>query len=862
MAKNRPRRPSTLDMSDWASMADAKIIPPMPSTPKVRKPVASDDEFDDADEEAAEDEKEKYSGSDASQEEDEKHVDPSLLAKTCGCGHAFAGNITRCRHCGEKRLPALSPPGSPLAMTKTRSPSEILYEMEKARQLVMRPGSVGIHFDKRGVLGEQSAMHWALAAGDTRPRHRSAASKNDSKVGVGRRQKLQNAKASFEEDHARRLQIIKRANKERTTFDDVQTQRFLKLMFDPIEDLSCVLQDEVLDETLDKYFARLVKEEKKAKALERWKLAKRGQLTMRLFQAKKVKKADADGEADADADEKTAPEPQGSSGILANDHRVLLLSVFQRYVFRVSSPTSSLDHMSRASWFRFLHHCGILGPDASEINSASSAAKSSRLSHRGASVVPTPWSPSQGHHRTVASTEAGLDFLRKGGVSFSHGSAVFGMYAEVNPTGFGPSALTFASWVSAIQHILRGPSFYRDPKEMVANLFGVCLCRCDHIMGITHPTPGRTAQTIPRSRQTSSSNPRSMDNFHRKSGVGRPEMQGPPQKGHVNDPATSGNGDQFTAIVEKIGNQAKEKEQAAAVGVLGWHSDRAEEEMCEPEVLVLLHEYEAPLRSIFKLYAKRWHKMSPKRSHKPNAVLVPRDLSRFGTKDADIAEDPALPAGFVLPDESITQDVIPLSGSEDVSEDDEDEFPTMDAMEGLQLIAQEDDCEGMCPYKAGDVQMLPSSFLAMIRDFGFFPNIVQHHSLRQHLEITLNRRKAVKLNYEAFIECLLRISFVYLSIYGNNVQQACSAKGKCVWLLTFLQSRYKLLGLSRRMSAVNRGEHVDGSGHDWVKKPVNVDTMPLNDLVLWEAMDAHVAPRRKVVMECTATRPSFLSACA
>jgi len=154
------------------------------------------------------------------------------------------------------------------------------------------------------------------------------------------------------------------------------------------------------------------------------------------------------------------------------------------------------------------------------------------------------------------------------------------------------------------------------------------------------------------------------------------------------------------------------------------------------------------------------------------------------------------------------------------------------------------------------VRMDTDTFLVMIHEFGFYPKIVQVHSVRQHLEMSLNRRKAKKLTYEAFIECLLRISFVYLSMYGNNVQQAAGSKAKCIWLLTLLRSRYKHLGLSKRGSAMGRGE-VDLSG-EWVRKTVNVDTMPLKSLVLWPALDAQVGPQRpKINIDPSTARASF-----
>jgi len=164
------------------------------------------------------------------------------------------------------------------------------------------------------------------------------------------------------------------------------------------------------------------------------------------------------------------------------------------------------------------------------------------------------------------------------------------------------------------------------------------------------------------------------------------------------------------------------------------------------------------------------------------------------------------------------------------------------------------------PGSACRLRMRTERFEEMLRDLGFFPHIVQQHSAKMHilaaqdrcgnildrcgnilgstasghrLITSAGRRRrtligradpsgARPLSYESFLLCICRISFVYLSVYGNSIQQASSSKRKCLWMLTFL--RVKTSGTSPQCAV---GEDIWNS-----RCTCNLDAMPLKSLVL------------------------------
>eukprot|EP00933_Yihiella_yeosuensis_P025559 TRINITY_DN19817_c1_g1_i1.p1 TRINITY_DN19817_c1_g1~~TRINITY_DN19817_c1_g1_i1.p1 ORF type:complete len:750 (-),score=111.17 TRINITY_DN19817_c1_g1_i1:225-2474(-) len=83
----------------------------------------------------------------------------------------------------------------------------------------------------------------------------------------------------------------------------------------------------------------------------------------------------------------------------------------------------------------------------------------------------------------------------------------------------------------------------------------------------------------------------------------------------------------------------------------------------------------------------------------------------------------------------------------------------------------------------------PEKFRRMLVDIRFFPQFVQTHSLQRHLGISQERCGEEDLDFEAFVECLVRIGYVFLITYGNIKQQAAPARLKILWLLAQLHAR-------------------------------------------------------------------------
>lgn len=691
---------------------------------------------------------------------------------------------------------------------KSAFSSALLDEMNKLKHLHISQGPAPIitadriatFFDQQGVLNRDSPTHWALQVCQNQPLHQSCKLSGDRPAGLSRRQQTLNARNTLDLDQMRRDAKIKLSAEQRSEDPrimfayDAQQERYLRLMFEPITDFWENMPDDILDESVDKATARKMRAgSKRGKGRSPWKIVKQGQNCLRLMG--KQRNSDVSFKPHQD---------QGSavgSGILTNEQRTILLNIFQRYVLRVSGGANGNDLvMARSTWFRFLHHCGILGPDVLPDCQQSgrhslfiaSGAPSRRVSDQiGSSGLTTPvrLEAPRGSGASPApvwkSEEPECDVNRQGGATFSHASAVFAMYSEAN---MGPPTLTFSNWVNAIQHILRGPNFYRTSKEVMLNLFGVCLKRCENVLGIQAEKKDASPSRKNMSRRSL-----------------------PPKAKEA-----------FTSV-DTIDMAALVPIEEIEPGVLGWQSHLAEEQMCEPEVLLMLHEHEVPLRALFEYYATRKERedteQSPERKH------YNRYISQMFVEEdvADSASDP----------EDLDADTDEARGDMGVH------TPSFSALPQNSQFTQ----------AKPETVMDPKDFRFMARELGLFPGVVQLHSVKQHLTMSLKRRHASHLTYEAFVECLLRITFVYLSIYGNNVQQASFSKAKCMWLMTLLRVRCNELQLPNGLSAARAQGHEFSCEDDqafcgcaWVNTSnVNLDNIQLQDLVLWTAMDAEAA---------------------
>lgn len=932
IGRDPTRKASAANIEDWDSMACAEIV-----QPKAEKEWSGNDVEGDGDGEGEDGE-----ASDSSEE------DPSVVDKQkCKCGLFYPKAYNACPQCNAPRQKRRSSGGTaaPLrssilsdeekaqgsTMSGCGSPfkrecwspekherCDSSREVEYARELYAEHQDIGYFFDDRGLLGAGAPKNWALAACQAEPCHQSWPSQNEIRCGFSRRAKMMNAKRTLQADTQRRKQEIAseknlqlRALSQKSMQDalDVQQQRYLRLLFDPIEDLSSLPEEELLDETLCQSNARKQADDASDKAKKNWGLLrKHGCLASKsLGLLKKAnRKSSIEDSQTGGRKSEAGNQSHGTTNILTNEQRTTLLNIFQRYVMRVSVGTG-VDLMARSTWFRFLHHCGILGPTPAEAQQQADRERQGTTGSRQKSRttltnISFPQLANRNSTFVNPGREAPLDYGRQGGVSFSHASAVYSMYAEASVNPLDSPSLTFSNWVNAIQHILRGPTFYRTQTELLANLFGVILKRCEQFMGI-QPVAERKPTSLGTARERKAT---------AYSSNGSPDSDSPKasrKSSQALKKAGTQAGTDLTSILRSFVEDCRQKEEKPPLGVLGWHSDRAEEEMCEPEVLVLLHEYEGPLRSIFKHYANMRRKplsagtLAPSSSAKgrrdslrialaPGKILVAPDNIVAQDSDCDDglsgstsdlsehmeardAEDAAPSATQASRQITAGTADWPLIGSllnrtSQLGIDENDASPSPSKGEAFCLSAQSGkmhtniDGHGLRGEASGEKNRLSEkkgstpaemcmdtdTFLVMVHEFGFYPKVVQVHSVRQHLDISLKRRNATKLSYEAFIECLLRISFVYLSIYGNNVQQTAGSKAKCIWLLTFLRARYKHLGLGRRMSASERGEGLEAgrqTGHDWKKKSVDIDKMPLKSMLLWPALDAKVAPQTKKI---------------
>ena len=369
--------------------------------------------------------------------------------------------------------------------------------------------------------------------------------------------------------------------------------------------------------------------------------------------------------------------------------RSILTSVFHAYAGRVCANGRG-DSLRRSSWFRLLHHMGLLGCS--------------------------------------------------GGVNFNQAGAVFNVFAETdchvrNPNSLEQPCMSFPAFINALQHLLRGPNFFSDNAKLHAALFGEYLVHVEEYMGIKLCTP------------TPSANP----------GV-QPESQ----RTEESSSATS-------EVKETVYNKCCSKRFAAsAAGVLACQAFLAEEQMCEPEVLIALHEFEEPLHHLFTHY--------------------------IGTDAFDRGA-----------------------------------------------------AEGVGDKDSAVASVSPSAFKKMLCDLSMFPEMVQMHSLKQHVRFTLKRHGGSRLSYPGFLEVLCRIFFVYLGVYGNPTQQRSSSKCKIFWLLTLLRRRCagygSKAGLPAGLVASPSGEENKDAGWLWQRRGTfKLDGTSLSDLVLWRVFDADCTP--------------------
>jgi len=133
-------------------------------------------------------------------------------------------------------------------------------------------------------------------------------------------------------------------------------------------------------------------------------------------------------------------------------------------------------------------------------------------------------------------------------------------------------------------------------------------------------------------------------------------------------------------------------------------------------------------------------------------------------------------------------------------------------------------------------RMPRAHFEAMCKAFDFYPQLVQTFSLNLHVDRSCERRGTSELTYAAFVETLCRIAFVYLSVYGNPIQQKMPSLQKCCWLLVLLRCRCEEFGSELKLpTGLRRG----AMSKLWrERKPFVLETTPFEKLVMWRVLDS------------------------
>lgn len=581
---------------------------------------------------------------------------------------------------------------------------------------------IAAFFDPHGVLAAHSPKHWALAASQSHPLSCSAA-RREASSRIPERQQSINALRTLQKDQMRRDIEVKRVCQEHQLalsssnriVQDGQHQRQLLMLFESqpeaLARMPNILQRELRIEGVPRASTRKCT----------GKLLRLKGLTWMTIGVNSPSFQPTLSRVQTSQSQEDNVAPLSAS--LDSKDWANLFSIYQRYVQRVAGLEEK-DLMTRSTWFRFLHHCGLLGPD--------------------------------------------------GGVAFSEGAALYDKFSEGSAGIF---TLPFSNWVMAIQHIQQVAK-ERMPHEKSANFFGQLLTRCE------------------------------------------------------------------ARLSDKHGASPSKRGSARSVSSFSWQCAAAEEQMCEPEVLQLLHDFHEPLKLLFAHYGVRVDKCRPNghgraADHREAAEseelfpVLPPEHEASEESDASLVSAGAkTPADTARGSPLLKRERRPGSknGSRTASRAGSRSGSRMRGSPCLRSGAQARRKGRRRCCKS--LRITTERFLEMLHDLKLFPRVVQQHSAKQHLSVTLSRRGASELTYTAFIECLFRIAFVYLSFYGNPVQQQAPSKWKCIWMLALICIRCQEVGVT------------DDAANAWQYGPhCSLDTLSLQHLVLWRALDAGCSRR-------------------
>ena len=94
------------------------------------------------------------------------------------------------------------------------------------------------------------------------------------------------------------------------------------------------------------------------------------------------------------------------------------------------------------------------------------------------------------------------------------------------------------------------------------------------------------------------------------------------------------------------------------------------------------------------------------------------------------------------------------------------------------------------------------------------------------------------LNFNAFVECLCRICFCHLNIYGNNLQQLAPSKQKMLWVLAMLEARLPTELGGRSEDGLEPGDSPRGLDSLWYRRDetFNISTCPAEEVLFFKTM--------------------------
>lgn len=396
-------------------------------------------------------------------------------------------------------------------------------------------------FNKNGVMIPDSPRNWVLLASLRRPLSRSKPS-TEKHGSLSTRQQLLNSQNSLE-NARKRAQFQRKATSQfqgqaKACTVDIQRLRHLHLIFQPLEYVPS-------GPIFKKHIAQVYMED--ATALN------------------------PEGE---DPEEQTLMN-KGTGSAMNNDQRALLHLIFRKSIMKVTAKGGRATLMYRWTWFRFLIHCQLIGPDGSWDMKTPSETK-------------VPWSLAV---------------------------KIFKLFQEPNSQ---PPALSFSGWANALQAAIRAKGLYTTAPEVIEAVFSTFIPRAQMQMGISDQEAskeGDRSHSI-SSRQNSRTSSRAMSrSFSRgqsrsmSRSLSRSQSRGMSRSMSRSMSRNVGRSSSRALSVFSTGGSTcgedSDDETMTDDGKLPlvWQINLAEQQICEPECLQLLHEYSRLLEILFHHYA-------------------------------------------------------------------------------------------------------------------------------------------------------------------------------------------------------------------------------------------------------------------